>query len=32
MPVWRTMAAWSIRGLGIAIGAALAAVYLLLMW
>jgi len=32
IPVWRRMAAWSIRGLGIAIGTALAAVYLLLMW
>ena len=32
IPVWRTIAAWSIRGLGIVIGAALAAVYLLLMW
>ena len=30
--VWRGMTAWSIRGLGIAIGTALAAVYLLLMW
>jgi hypothetical protein len=32
IPVWRTLAAWSIRGLGITIGAVLAAVYLLLMW
>jgi hypothetical protein len=30
--LWRSAAAWSIRGLGIAIGTALAAVYLLLMW
>ena len=30
--VWRGMTAWSIRGLGTAIGTALAAVYLLLMW
>jgi hypothetical protein len=32
IPRWRSMAAWSIRGLGIAIGAALGAAYLLLMW
>ena len=31
IPVWRTMAAWSIRGFGVVIGAALAAIYLLLM-
>lgn len=32
IPRWRGLTAWSIRGLGIAVGAAFAAVYLLLMW
>jgi hypothetical protein len=32
IPRWQSLAAWSIRAFGVAIGAALAAVYLLLMW
>ena len=32
IPRWRTAAAWVIRGAGIALGAALAGIYLALLW
>ncbi len=32
MPLWRTMAAWLLRALGVAVGAAIALIYVALIW
>jgi hypothetical protein len=32
MPRWRTIAAWAVRALGVALGAAIALIYVALIW